>query len=290
MKPAAVRSLALFCTAAWACCTVAWLSCGSAGADDGFASLGIGLQRNNAGHVDVHGDFRTRGEALYNLDLDRGATPSGQLMYRVPLGNPAGQWLTGADMRLRTNLSAYAPGGQVAVHMRLDLLDNLALGSTPVGPAAASISQAPPSQAIRLKRAWGEALLPFGVLAAGRMGSHWGLGMVTHGGDCEDCDRGDAADRIALVTPVLDHLIAVAYDFSSVGPQGQRIVSERAIDLDAADDVRSVTAAVLHWRSPETVRRRLAAGRSTLDYGVFGSHRWQDRDAPGGVEKPTAAQ
>lgn len=278
--------------AAMACCAATWgaASCVPVWADDGFASLGLGLQRTHQAHVELHGDFRTRSEALYDLDLDRGTTPSGQLTFPVPLGNPAGQWLTAADVRVRTNVSAYAPGGQVAVHMRLDLLDDLALGSTPSGPVAASISQAPPAAAIRLKRAWGEALLPFGVLAAGRMGSHWGLGMLTHGGDCEDCDRGDAADRIALVTPVLNHLIAVAYDFSAVGPQGTRVDAVRAIDLDPGDDVRSVTAAVLQWRSPDALKRRLAAGRSTLDYGLFASHRWQGHDTPIGVDSPTSAQ
>ena len=43
---------------------------------------------------------------------------------------------------------------------------------------------------------------PIGILAAGRMGSHWGLGMLANGGDCLDCDAGDAADRIAFVTPL----------------------------------------------------------------------------------------
>ena len=31
-----------------------------------------------------------------------------------------------------------------------------------------------------------------GYLAGGRMGHHWGLGMLGNGGDCPDCDSGDS--------------------------------------------------------------------------------------------------
>lgn len=62
------------------------------------------------------------------------------------------------------------------------------------------------SDAIRVKRLYGEAVIPFGLVAAGRMGSHWGLGMLTNGGDCADCDSGDSADRIALITPLVGQI------------------------------------------------------------------------------------
>ena len=69
-----------------------------------------------------------------------------------------------------------------------------------------------------VKRAWGEALTPVGILAAGRMGAHFGLGITANGGDCEDCDRGDAADRVAFVAPLAGHLLAVAWDIAVARP------------------------------------------------------------------------
>ena len=83
-----------------------------------------------------------------------------------------------------------------------------------------------------MKRAYGEALTPFGALAIGRMGSQWGLGMLANAGDCLDCDSGDAADRIAFVTSDRGHLWAVAYDFSATaGHSLQRKRLAAAIDF-----------------------------------------------------------
>ena len=236
--------------------------------------------------IDLTGYFRLRGEDLYNLDLDAGLGPSGQPLFTVPLSG--GQSLTGGDMRLRTDLAIYPPGMGVDVKLRVDVLDNLALGSTPEGrPAssraptpAASPGQAPPTQAFRIKRAYGEVLTPLGLLAAGRMGVHWGLGMVANGGDCDDCDGGDAADRVAFVAPVFDHFLAVAYDFTATGPVARRRDQSRPIDLEPTDNVRTVTAALLQQHSPLSRARRAAAGLFTADYGLALSHRWQDNDVP----------
>jgi uncharacterized protein (TIGR04551 family) len=246
----------------------------------GFYELGDEIRSSARTEVKIEGDFRLRGELLYNLDLDRGLTPSGEPLFAVPLGDPVAQTLTHADMRLRTDLQMVVPQASLAIKARFDLLDNLALGSLPDGPPAATFSQRPPDEAIRLKRAWAEVLLPFGVLLAGRQGSHWGLGMLSHGGDCADCESGDAADRIALVTAIAGHLWALAYDFSATGPWAERRFSGRAIDLDPADDLRTLTFAVMRWHSPMSLARRLEAGRNTLDYGLSLLWRWQERDVP----------
>jgi uncharacterized protein (TIGR04551 family) len=169
----------------------------------GFADHGRDLGAKPEEQVRLDGYFRVRADALYNLDLDRGPTPSGELFYPVPLGSSKGQTLTRADMRLRTDLSIYAPGGMMAVKARLDALDNVALGSAPEGIPSASSTQRTEGETVSVKRVWGEALTPVGALAIGRMGSHWGLGLLANAGDCLDCDSGDAADRIAFVTPLL---------------------------------------------------------------------------------------
>lgn len=246
----------------------------------GFTDIGQDIVPTESPRFTIDGAFRLRTEGLDNLDLDRGPTPSGQLLFPVSLSDPSAQWLTSADMRLRTDLAAYAPGGIVAVKARIDLLDELQAGSLPHGVPSASYTHDSPVPALRIRRAWGEALLPFGLVAAGRMGAHWGLGMLTNGGDCADCDSGDSADRIALLTPIAGFIWAAAYDFSAAGPLVVRRDTVRSVDVDPSVDVRTVTFAVLEWHDDDARLRRRRAGRGTVDYGAYVSHRWQNQDIP----------
>ena len=246
----------------------------------GFTDLGQDIRAHQETSFELHGALRVRAEGLYNLDLDRGLDPSGRPLFPVAASDPTSQWLTHADLRLRTDLAFYAPGAGVAVKVRLDALDNVGLGSLPEGVPAATNSQRSPDGALRIKRAYGEALTPIGVLVAGRTGSHWGLGMLANGGDCADCDAGDSGDRVAFLTPLLGHIFALAYDLSAAGPFASRRAGTRTIDLDPADDTRTVTFALLRYRSDLSIARRRRADKWTLDYGTYVSHRWQDRDVP----------
>ena len=237
--------------------------------------------------VKLGGYFRVRSELLNNLDLDRGLTPSGRPLYAVPLGNPNAQLLTGIDTRLRTDLALYAPFAAAAVKIQADLVDNLVLGSTPLlspgtgnAPTPATSPGQLPTTLFRLKRAYGEALTPIGYLAAGRMGNHWGLGILSNGGDCLDCDSGDAADRLAFVTAIAGHLWAVAYDFSAVGPLSERRDGRRSLVLEPSADVRTVSFAVMNVRADASRERRRRAEKATFEYGLVVSHRWQDFDVP----------
>lgn len=268
-----------------------------AGYSSGYGELGADLsnralvvQRKDT-EIDLGGYFRIRGDALYNLDLDHGLTPSGKPLFPVPAADPTAQTLTTVDSRLRTDLAIYPPGAGVAVKVRVDVLDNLAWGTAADdellsggSPANAEVG----GQTFRVKRAYGEVLTPMGLLAAGRIGAHWGLGMVANGGDCFDCDGGDAADRIAFVTPLFDHLWAVSYDFSATGPTSRRKVDTRPVDFEPTDDIRTVTVAALHYHTPLARARLAAAGRATLEYGVLLSHSTQQNDVPA-IYLPSAA-
>ena len=246
----------------------------------GFTDIGEDIARHEEFALELHGLFRFRAELLHNLDLDRGPTTSGAPIFPVPLSDATAQTLTHADMRLRSDVALYAPGGGVAIKMRLDFLDNLAAGSLPEGVPSVTTSQRSPDAPIHVERAYGEVLTPVGLIAAGRMGSHWGLGMLANGGDCLDCDSGDSADRVAFLTPVLGHVWAVAYDFSATGPFVDRRAPGRVVSLDPADDVHGVTVAVLDFRTDVARERRRRAGRASIEYGAYVSHRWQDRDVP----------
>lgn len=258
---------------------------GSASGEAGFAELGNQIDGRPTSWWSVDGYFRGRGEWLHNLDLDRGLDPSGAPLFAVPPSTPAGQALSHADLRLRTDATVRTPRGGGAVVVRLDWLDGLALGASPNAAPTGATGQLQPSRLATVRRAYGMIALPFGALALGRMNGHWGLGMVSHGGDGLDSDYGDAADRLAFVTPLAGHLWALSYDWSATGPAAARpgiggAAAARSIDLDPSDDVRSVTFAVLRWRDSLAHERRRKAGKTTLEYGAFASRRWQDRDAP----------
>ena len=247
--------------------------------------------------VELHGYFRLRSESLYNLDLDRGLDPSGNPLFTVPLGG--GQTLDGGDLRFRADVAIRPAGAGVAIKARLDVLDDVGFGSTPeVGTGRAPTPAASPGQrpftAIAVKRAWAEVLTPVGILAAGRMGAHWGLGISANGGDCEDCDGGDSADRLALVTPLFGHFLALAWDVASSGPWLRRKDDTRVVDLEPSDDATTLTAAWMKVHAPAARIRRAAAGLSTFEYGLYVSHRRQDRDVPADYlpvaqPRPTAA-
>ncbi|MBL9017166.1 MAG: TIGR04551 family protein [Myxococcales bacterium] len=237
--------------------------------------------------VVLHGGLRVREQGLFNLDLDRGLDTRGQPVFPVPLGG--GQKLDAGDLRARTDVSVYAPGVGVAVKARIDWLDNVALGGDPElsnGSPATSYGQRPTY--VVVKRVWGEVLTPIGILAAGRMGSQFGLGITANSGDCEDCDRSDAADRIAFVSPLFGHLVAVAWDVASRGPFTTGKDGGHAIALEPSDSASGLTFALLRTHSPAALMRRAAAGRTTLEYGAYAAFRLQDRDVPASY-LPTAS-
>ncbi|CAN5912784.1 hypothetical protein BH11MYX3_BH11MYX3_13290 [soil metagenome] len=227
----------------------------------------------------VHGALRLREAGLFNLDLDRGLDSRGQPLFPVPLGG--GQRLDTGDLRARTDVAFYAPGVGVSIKARIDWLDNVSLGGDPElsnGSPATSYGQRPTQ--VVVKRAWGEVLTPFGILGAGRMGSQFGLGITANSGDCDDCDRGDAADRVAFVSPLFGHLVAVAWDVTSRGPFTRSRDGGHAIALEPTDSASGLTFAILKTHSPAALARRAAAGRTTLEYGAYLAHRAQERDVP----------
>ena len=234
--------------------------------------------REKGGAV-IHGSFRLREQGLFNLDLDRGLDSRGQPVFPVPLSG--GQMLEAGDLRARTDVALYAPGVGVAVKARIDWLDNVAIGGQPDlanGTPATSPGQRP--TVVVVKRAWGEVLTPFGVLAAGRMGAHFGLGIAANGGDCDDCDKGDAADRVAFVAPLAGHFLAVAWDVAARGPFTQSRDGGHPIALETTDSASGVTLALLKMHSSAALARRADAGRTSVEYGAYVAVRSQAKDVP----------
>lgn len=248
-------------------------------------------------HFDLSGYLRLRFDVMENLDLNHGPTPStGQPIFPVAPSDPDAT-LMGANMRLRLDPSVRVGWG-VSIHARIDLLDNLVLGSTPEGLptstwapiSGGSTAQAVPeagknsaADSVRVKRAWGQVITPIGVLAAGRMGAviDWGTGFFINSGSCLDCDRGDVGDRVSFMVPLLDHLFGFAFDWGASGPTSASLRGEaQPFDLDRRDNVRSFALWAARYESDEVVERRRRAGRLVLQYGLLASYRSQELDTP----------
>lgn len=241
----------------------------------------------------LDGYLRVRGDVFNDLDLSRGPTPStGQPIFPTPAAGGNDHTITAADMRVRLEPTLEV-GQAVRVHLRVDVLDNVGFGSTPdVLPSYSSYALATENasspqgglnalkDAIAVKQAWGEVILPFGVLSAGRMGAlvSWGTGFFVNNGDCLGCDYGDSGDRIALTVPILNHYVTAMYELSASGPY--IVPAAQPIDLDRRAQVNTAALAIARIDSVEAQRRKLRAGRTLVNYGILASYRRQDLDAP----------
>jgi uncharacterized protein (TIGR04551 family) len=249
--------------------------------------------RDTAGDADqrirVSGFLRTRGDFGHNWDLGRGPTPSMRALWPTPYTTgTASNTQTNADMRLRLDV-AIDVGWGVSIRGRLHALDNLRLGSTPDGDFAGGVvNQRSPDRPLDLRQLYGQVLLPFGVLTAGRMGAlvDWGTGFFVNAGNGIDDDWGDVGDRVAFTTPLAGLLWTAMYEISAPGPASDVVRPEirPPFDLDPKDDVSTVAFAVSRWDLPATRQRRLAARRTTFNFGLVGSHRWQSYDTATGAE------
>ena len=246
--------------------------------------------------LEIQGFLRTRADFGYNWDLNRGATPSQPTGLFPATYTDAGKSraLTNLDTRLFVDADAEVGYG-VRLHLRAHVLDNLRYGSTPEASfAGASVNQLSPDKPIDLRQAYGQVLLPFGLLSAGRMGAlvDWGTGFFVNAGNGLDDDFGDVGDRIAFTTPLGGLLWSLAFEVSAAGPGTDALRPEirPAVDLDRADDVRTVAFSVARWDLPATRRKRLAAGETRFNGGFLASYRWQEYDlAPGATPNVRSA-
>jgi uncharacterized protein (TIGR04551 family) len=240
------------------------------------------------------GQLRLRGNFWGNLDLDRGPTPSTGL----PVAGAAAQGavVSGADMRFLFDPVIHL-GSEVTIHMRLSLLENLVLGSTPAAYPATPEVPMPAGSAtqtgvrggvnaltdsIQLSRLWLEWLSPIGLLYAGRMGVDWGLGVVGNSGSGVDCDRQQVADTIGIATALVGHIWALNYAFDATGGHmGTRGDPTAGLyDGTDADDMHSVSFAVSRYLLPRIAKRKVDHGRGVFMWGALVSYRWQKKDLP----------
>ncbi|MBJ6759538.1 TIGR04551 family protein [Myxococcaceae bacterium JPH2] len=252
--------------------------------------------------LNLDGYLRVRPVLFYKFNLGKPVRAPGQpngleIFPRSPRSaNEKTQ--AGADMRVRLEPTVNV-SEDVRVKLQVDALDNLVLGSTPDSFASAdgrntfslfSDSQSPPSAGINalkdsivVRRAYGEVSTPVGILRFGRMGSHWGLGMLRNDGNCLDCDFGDTVDRIQFVTePFAGWYITPMLDFNSEGPTSELKNSMgEPVDLTQSDDSHSLVLAIARRDTDQQARAKLENNQGVLNYGLYFTYRTQAWAATG---------
>ncbi|MBM4378299.1 MAG: TIGR04551 family protein, partial [Deltaproteobacteria bacterium] len=232
----------------------------------------------------LDGYLRLRPDLFNKFDLNRPADPDGFTLWQQSPTGAKENTQAGANLRLRLEPSLNV-SEEVRVRMQVDVLDNLVMGSTPdsrLGSESTSYDLFSEGQSVlrtgvnavkdslSFRRVWGEVGTPVGILRFGRMGSHWGLGMLRNDGNCLDCDHGDSVDRVQFVTEPLPGLyVTPMLDFNAEGPSSATLAEGgQPFDLSNRDDANGLVLAVARRDTDAQARARLDNGLAVFNYGL----------------------
>src|SRR5438552_4309181 len=246
-----------------------------------------------------HGYLRMRGEFFNNMRLGRGADPAGFYLFPGPfIGTGRNNSQSNANFRFRFE-PTLAVSEDLSIYFQADILDNVLLGSSPATdayldpfPPLSVLAARRGAGAVNVKRVWGRVNTQLGEFLFGRMGYHWGLGILHNDGNCLDCDYGDTYDRIAFAprefkghhfTAMIDLLDKGAITTGDKGELG------RSVDLDTLDDGYRLAIEVTRVDTPEEVKRKLDAGHWVINYGLLADLRPQIWDTPAAPTSSNAA-
>lgn len=153
-----------------------------------------------------------------------------------------------------------------------------------------------------MKRVWGEVSTPVGILRFGRMGSHWGLGVLHNDGNGIDNDWGDTVDRVSFTAePFAGFYITPMLDVNITGTTSLRLPEGgQPFNLSNYDDGINYIIAVARRDTDTEARAKLDSGQTVFNYGLHFSYRnqrtdsvdalWQalhdGRHQPGAAEQP----
>jgi uncharacterized protein (TIGR04551 family) len=232
-----------------------------------------------------HGYLRLRGEFFSNMSLGRGADPSGYFLFPGPfIGAGGNSSQSDANFRFRFEPTLEV-SEDLSVYSQLDILDNILLGTDPVSDMyidpytpLAIFSNTRGAGAVKVKRLWGRINTQLGELVFGRMGYHWGLGILHHDGNCLDCDFGDTYDRIAFAPREFKgHHFTLMFDLLDKGAitTGEHGEMGRSVDLDTLDDGYRLALEITRLDSAEEIKRKLDADQWVVNYGLLGDYRTQ---------------
>jgi uncharacterized protein (TIGR04551 family) len=271
--------------------------------------------------LEIDGYFRMRTDWFKNFHLGHiddptiGGAPFPRSLScsSDPLfGSGCDDSLSSANMRLRLEPTINLDE-RTSIHFQVDVLDNLVLGSTPIGQdlsiysdtnlppvGAFSGTQGAPQafvnsdrDSIVVKRAWAEVAVPLGILKFGRQPNHWGMGIWHNSGGEDpisgtydlDGDYGDSVDRVSFsaLIPGTNLRGMIASDWNMT-----RLVSNQTDanqgreghpwDLDDKDDSNSWVAVLSRMDSPQEFRDRTDRGELALNYGAYFEYKTQEFD------------
>src|SRR5712672_1148485 len=235
-----------------------------------------------------HGYLRLRGEFFNNMDLGRGPDGTGHTLFPGPfIGTGGNHSQSDANMRFRFE-PTFEVSEDLSIYVQMDMLDNILLGDNPKSDPFLDpftprhvLETTRVADVIKLQRVWGRVNTQLGELLFGRMGYHWGLGILHNDGNCLDCDYGDTYDRIAFAPrEIKGHTFTFMFDLLFKGPGTTGDFGElgRSVDLDTLDDGYRLGVSVTRLDSPETVKRKLDAGQWVVNYGLLLDYRTQGWD------------
>lgn len=206
-----------------------------------FAVGSLALPRiASAAEFSLGGYYRLRMEMFKSLS-------GGVGLEAVPDDRTTGYWQHRVRFDPKVKLN-----DNVSFFMQIDMLDNVVAGDLPEKgvsyqeeeiPEFFSQSASPQDddhgtsrRNIAVKRAWGEVLTGIGQLKFGRMGSHWGLGILANDGNGWDDDTGDTVDRVMFITKAGPIYIVPMIDKVSEGPIWSSSPDGRPADTDTSID------------------------------------------------------
>jgi uncharacterized protein (TIGR04551 family) len=273
---------------------------------------------------DLDGYFRVRTEWDKNFNLGFNDNPAlgGAPFPRATschatmvLNHPCSDTLDSTNMRLRLEPTFHIDEN-ASVHAQVDVLDNLVLGSTPIGTDYSGIynttTTRPPfaglgstqgsviqgvnsdRPSIEVKRAWAEVALPLdGILKAGRMPDHWGLGMFHNAGGYDpingtynyDADYGDSVDRVSLsvLVPGTQLRVMGAIDWDVTRLVSNQTSSNRGqeghpLALDNPSKATGYVGVISKMEPLQEFNAAVDRGETMLDYGLYFEYKTQSWD------------
>jgi uncharacterized protein (TIGR04551 family) len=259
---------------------------------------------------DLDGYFRLRNDLFYRPDL--GARVGG-------IGTPleersrnlgktdADHVLAASNLRLRLAPSL-SIGDRLDIHLTLDVLDNVVLGSTTdfnperadVPLAALAEGQAGIEDGIAVKALWLDWDILHGLtFSAGRMFDHFGLGMVANGGHGLDSDYGDSVDRVGLNIRAFGFTSFWFFDAPSEGATSRTPVDGvgQSVDLGSVDDaIRwgfTIGMQPFGLAEQDTRTKDLRAGKPVVEWvfrNAFSTQEFESREETDEQECDAAAE
>src|SRR5262249_34046502 len=120
---------------------------------------------------------------------------------------------------------------------------------------------------VSVRRAWAEVgNHSIGQLRFGRMGNHWGLGMLFNDGRGMDADYQTDVDRIMGITKYKGFTFGAAWDFANAGLVNyQTWHLGLPYDPSTKDNLHQFMLFAGHRLEADEQRRRLEAGRWVLN-------------------------